>query len=274
LTSQKNKNLSNLFEEIRTKCENNENNHINKQKEMINEIQILKEKLKVYSDRNNLMQKEIEELKKNKINMNKNINNNLSYTLKEEQINNNINMFQLKLNNIIDKYSYKKKNINDFLNNNNINNDIGNSNININPINKINNLNLVNKLFNIFNLETIPNLNKNDFIFKETNNNKVNENIIEDNYDKIFENNPQLKYFINVLCDKLKEEKDYNEKLEENTIQIFNNDIKTIDRLEKKLKLYECSQKTNLKVKDKLNKIVEFTNNDYNDVENSNKSSS
>ena len=269
LTPYKNIKISNILDNIKSKYEYKENKHINKQKEMTNEIQILKEKLKLYSEKNCLMQKEINDLKKNinnKNNNNKNISNNYNDEIKNND-NNNINMFQLKLNNIIEKYSYKKNNIDDYLNKNKDinNNTIDNSNVNINPINKVCNINLVNKLFDIFNLGNISDLNKKDFVLNEQINGKINENLIEDNYEKIFENNPQLKYFINVLCEKLKEEKDYREKLEEKTMEIFNNDIKTIDILEKKLKVYESNQKYNLK-NNKLNGNSELNNNEFNDI--------
>ena len=184
---------------------------------------------------------------------------------KEEKINdkNNISDFQMRLNNITEKYSYKKNNVCDFLNKDNDNINESKIKISINNNEKdnyFNKLNLVNKLFKIFNLEDMPSLNKDNFILKEECNSNMDEKEIEqeNNYDKIFIENPQLKNFIKELCKKLKEEKVYREKLEEKTIQIFNNDIKTIDMLEKKLKKYENNQKN------KLNRTTEYINTELN----------
>ncbi len=265
----KNSNLINLINNFKTKYEHKSDKIKNEHKDMINEIEILKEKLKLYSEKNSLMQKEIKRLKNqnnsNNISNIKDNNNILKYNNEQKINNNDAKPFQLKLDNIIHKYSHKKNNINDFLQNNknnDINNIIEKNNSGINNI-IINNLdsnnNLVNNLFHIFKLENISFLNKNDFILKENIIKNYDNNIIENNYEKIFENNPQLKYFINVLCDKLIEEKEYREKLEEKTIQIFNNDIKTIDMLEKKLKKYE--NRYNSKIKDKLYNSAEYNNN-------------
>ena len=248
--------INDLINDFKTKVENNKNQNFIKNKEMINEIQILKEKLKIYSQKNSSLQKEIEYLKKMRF------NNNVE---KEEKINdkNNISDFQMRLNNITEKYSYKKNNVCDFLNKDNDNINESKIKISINNNEKdnyFNKLNLVNKLFKIFNLEDMPSLNKDNFILKEECNSNMDEKEIEqeNNYDKIFIENPQLKNFIKELCKKLKEEKVYREKLEEKTIQIFNNDIKTIDMLEKKLKKYENNQKN------KLNRTTEYINTELN----------
>ena len=235
--STKSKSLMNLFERNKIKL------NITNEKDMINELQILKEKVKLHHEKNILMQKEIQRLQKNQISKNNTRQNNKKNN-KDIKMNdaNQMNNFQMKLNNIIEKYSPNKNA------NNNISNDL-NTNSN-------HNYNLVNKLFQIFNLEKISSLKQEEFMLKNIEN--KNEDINENNYFKIFENNPQLRHFIVILCNKLKEEKKYREKLEEKTIELFNNDMKTIDMLEKKLKKYEDNEKSNSRIKDRLNRSADL----------------
>ena len=235
--STKSKSLMNLFERNKIKL------NITNEKDMINELQILKEKVKLHHEKNILMQKEIQRLQKNQISKNNTRQNNKKNN-KDIKMNdaNQMNNFQMKLNNIIEKYSPNKNA------NNNISNDL-NTNSN-------HNYNLVNKLFQIFNLEKISSLKQEEFMLKNIEN--KNEDINENNYFKIFENNPQLRHFIVILCNKLKEEKKYREKLEEKTIELFNNDMKTIDMLEKKLKKYEDNERSNSRIKDRLNRSADL----------------
>ena len=235
--STKSKSLMNLFERNKIKL------NITNEKDMINELQILKEKVKLHHEKNILMQKEIQRLQKNQIIKNNTRQNNKKNN-KDIKMNdaNQMNNFQMKLNNIIEKYSPNKNA------NNNISNDL-NTNSN-------HNYNLVNKLFQIFNLEKISSLKQEEFMLKNIEN--KNEDINENNYFKIFENNPQLRHFIVILCNKLKEEKKYREKLEEKTIELFNNDMKTIDMLEKKLKKYEDNERSNSRIKDRLNRSADL----------------
>ena len=235
--STKSKSLMNLFERNKIKL------NFTNEKDMINELQILKEKVKLHHEKNILMQKEIQRLQKNQISKNNTRQNNKKNN-KDIKMNdaNQMNNFQMKLNNIIEKYSPNKNA------NNNISNDL-NTNSN-------HNYNLVNKLFQIFNLEKISSLKQEEFMLKNIEN--KNEDINENNYFKIFENNPQLRHFIVILCNKLKEEKKYREKLEEKTIELFNNDMKTIDMLEKKLKKYEDNEKSNSRIKDRLNRSADL----------------
>jgi len=236
-TSTKSKSLMNLFERNKIKL------NITNEKDMFNELQILKEKVKLHHEKNILMQKEIQRLQKNQNTKNKvHSQNNNNKNNKEIKMN-DMNNFQTKLNNIIEKYSPNKN---------------GNNNISYGlNINSNHNYNLVNKLFQIFNLEKISSLNQEEFVLKENVENK-NEDINENNYIKIFENNPQLRHFIFILINKLKEEKEYREKLEEKTIELFNNDMKTIDMLEKKLKKYEDIEKSNSRIKDRLNRSADL----------------
>ena len=235
--STKSKSLMNLFERNKIKL------NITNEKDMINELQILKEKVKLHHEKNILMQKEIQRLQKNQISKNNTRQNNKKNN-KDIKMNdaNQMNNFQMKLNNIIEKYSPNKNA------NNNISNDL--------YTNSNHNYNLVNKLFQIFNLEKISSLKQEEFMLKNIEN--KNEDINENNYFKIFENNPQLRHFIVILCNKLKEEKKYREKLEEKTIELFNNDMKTIDMLEKKLKKYEDNEKSNSRIKDRLNRSADL----------------
>ena len=237
--STKSKSLMNLFERNKIKL------NVTNEKDMLNELQILKEKVKLHHEKNILMQKEIQRLQKNKIiknNVHSQNNNKNNKDIKMSD-SNHMNNFQMKLNNIIEKYSPNK----------NANNNISQS---LND-NSNHNFYLVNKLFQIFNLEKISSLNQEEFLLKQSIENK-NEDINENNYFKIFENNPQLRYFIVILCNKLKEEKQYREKLEEKTIELFNNDMKTIDMLEKKLKKYEDNERSNSRIKDRLNRSADL----------------
>ena len=236
--STKSKSLMNLFEPNRTKL------NISNEKDMLNELQILKEKVKLHHEKNILMQKEIQKLQKNQNIKNNAHNQNNNKNNKDIKMNdlNNMNNFQMKLNNIMEKYSPNRNA------NKNISYDL-NTNSN-------HNYNLVNKLFEIFNLEKISSLNQEEFVLKNIEN--KNEDINENNYFKIFENNPQLRYFIFILCNKLKEEKTYREKLEEKTIELFNNDMKIIDMLEKKLKKFEDNERSNSRFKDKLNRSADL----------------
>jgi hypothetical protein len=228
----------NLFERNKIKL------NIANEKDMLNELQILKEKVQLHHEKNILMQKEIQRLQKNQIIKNNVHSQNNNKNNKDIKISdsNHMNNFQMKLNNIIEKYSPNKNA------NNNISNDL-NTNSN-------HNYNLVNKLFQIFNLEKISSLKQEEFMLKNIEN--KNEDINENNYFKIFENNPQLRHFIVILCNKLKEEKQYREKLEEKTIELFNNDMKTIDMLEKKLKKYEDNERSNSRIKDRLNRSADL----------------
>ncbi len=48
-----------------------------------------------------------------------------------------------------------------------------------------------------------------------------------------------MKNLFQILVNKYKNEKEYRIRLEEKTVEIFTNDMKTINNLEKKLKRYE-----------------------------------
>ena len=70
-------------------------------------------------------------------------------------------------------------------------------------------------------------------------------------YKEIFEKYPQLKKFIQILVNNYKNEKEYRKRLEEKTIEIFSNDMKTVNTLENKIKKYEG--KRHFKINSSLN---------------------
>ena len=92
-------------------------------------------------------------------------------------------------------------------------------------------------------------MNKNLFCEKKDESDFM-EDVEEIDYDAIFSKYPQIKSFIQLIANRLNKECESRLVLEEKTLQIFTNDIKTIDNLEKKLKKYENK---NIRKKVKLN---------------------
>ena len=209
INNKKEDDVINLLDNIKNKYQVQENKYINRQKSMKNEIKILKEQLKKLSVNEALYQVEIEKLKRN--------NNNNILNSKEPKINNsnnnnidikegiNSSHFEQKLDNIIQKYNDNQNNKKD-------------SNKN-------------EQLLEIFNLD--KDIFEGENIFNENDNN---------NYFEIINKNPILKKFIQILIKKYKNEKEYRIRLEEKTIEIFTNDIKRINILEKKIKQYEADK--------------------------------
>ena len=211
----KNDDFINLLDNIKSKYKNQENKYINQQKNMKNEISILKEKLKELSVNEALYQVEIEKLKRNKNekkNNEPNINNNDNITNEKEGLDSNEQYFGQKLDNIIQKY------------NKNPNNNLNSSSLN-------NNTTKNNQLLELFNID--KDMLDGEDIFDE------NDNI---NYEEVINKYPMLKKFIQILIKKYKNEKEYRMRLEEKTIEIFTNDIKRINYLEKKIKKYEADK--------------------------------
>ena len=213
----KNDDFINLLDNIKSKYKNQENKYINQQKNMKNEIDILKEKLKKLIVNEALYQVEIEKLKRNKTD---NINTNKD---KSENPKN----FEQKLDNLMQKYNDSNQNDN---NNNNINSSSTNNN----------NIKKNGQLIELFNIDKD--------IFEGENFMDENDNI---NYEEIMIKYPMLKKFIQILIKKYKNEKEYRMRLEEKTIEIFTNDIKRINYLEKKVKTYEAEK--HLRVNSSLN---------------------
>ena len=215
-----------LLDNIKNKYKNQENKYINQQINMKNEIEILREQLKKLSVNEALYQVEIEKLKrknsKNNIekeNNSQNLKLKLNHNLFND-INNNNNIqsneivFEQKLDNIIQKNKNQNnnKNLSSFLNN------------------KIEN-NKYDKLLEIFNIDK-------NMLVGET----ITGEDDDINYNDIFSKYPQLKQFIQILVKKYNNEKEYRIRLEEKTVEIFTNDMKTINILEKKLKKYEANR--------------------------------
>ena len=135
-----------------------------------------------------------------------------------------------------------KRNNNNNDNNNNSYNKLDDIKMNHNKNNNKNNLYSFSKrnahskfeqLLELFNLDK-------DFISDE---NILSENEDFFNYEKAFKEYPQMKKFIELLVKRYKNEKEYRTRLEEKTVEIFTNDMKTIDILEKKIKKYEENNK-------------------------------
>ena len=188
-----------LLNNMKIKHKNQENKYKNQQKDMKNEIKILKEKLKELSVNETLYQVEIEKLKRNN-NKNENKQKKLNNVNNKEEKNSNQKYFGQKLDNIIQKYNKQNDN----------------------------NINKNEQLLNIFNLN--KDILDGEDIYEENDDN---------NYEEVLNNYPRLRKFIQILAKKYKNEKEYRMRLEEKTIEIFSNDLKKINCLEKKIKKYE-----------------------------------
>jgi hypothetical protein len=220
-----NDNVQNILDNIKNKYKRQENKYMSQQRSMKNEINILKEKLKKLSVNEALYQVEIEKLKRNKkdsLEMKKYTEKN-EININKGNISNPI-VFEEKLDNLIQKY-----------NNSDTNN---NNNIESSCIN--NNKNKSRQLIELFDID--KDIFEGENIFDE------NDNI---NYEEVMNKYPMIKKFIQILINKYKKEKDYRIRLEEKTIEIFTNDIKRINYLEKKIKTYEAEK--HLRVNSSLN---------------------
>ena len=200
-----------LLNNMKIKHKNQENKYKNQQKDMKNEIKILKEKLKELSVNETLYQVEIEKLKRNN-NKNENKQKKLNNVNNKEEKNSNQKYFGQKLDNIIQKYNKQNDN----------------------------NINKNEQLLNIFNLN--KDILDGEDIYEENDDN---------NYEEVLNNYPRLRKFIQILAKKYKNEKEYRMRLEEKTIEIFSNDLKKINCLEKKIKKYEGNK--HFKINSSLN---------------------
>ena len=208
-----------LLDNIKTKYKNQENKFINQQKNMKSEIEILREKLKTLSVNEALYQVEIEKLKRKNISTDE-INKNILTTNNDLKLSENVNpsekkFLDKKLDDIIQKHD------------NNTNNNVLYTFSKNRPPNKLE------QLLEFFNLDK-------DLFYGE---NLLLENEESFNYEKAFSEYPQIKQFIEKLVEKYKKEKEYRTRLEEKTVEIFTNDMKTINLLEKKIKKYEENTK-------------------------------
>jgi len=213
-----------LLDNIKDKFKNEENNYLNQQKNMINEIDILREKLKKLSVNEALYQVEIEKLKRKNDNKNSNINkeqyNKIDLKLDKDELN---------LNDIKSNEQYLDQKLENIIQNNTNNNK--NNNINQSIFSNNKNINKFEQLLKVFNLDKT--------IFNEEN---LNEEYEDVNYIDILNEYPNLRKFIDVLANKYRNEKEYRKRLEEKTVEIFANDMKTINILEKKIKKYEANR--------------------------------
>ena len=213
-----------LLDNIKDKFKNKENNYLNQQKNMINEIDILREKLKKLSVNEALYQVEIEKLKRKNDNKNSNINkeqyNKIDLKLDKDELN---------LNDIKSNEQYLDQKLENIIQNNTNNNK--NNNINQSIFSNNKNINKFEQLLKVFNLDKS--------IFNDEN---LNEEYEDVNYIDILNEYPNLRKFIDVLANKYRNEKEYRKRLEEKTVEIFANDMKTINILEKKIKKYEANR--------------------------------
>ena len=106
-----------------------------------------------------------------------------------------------------------------------------------------------------------------DLFEGEDENNFMDSN---ENYVEILEKYPGLKKFIGFLSEKYKNEKEYRLKLEEKTVEIFTNDMKTINNLENKIK--KLQKEKNSKISNNINNSFENNFIDNNTTRNSFKS--
>ena len=217
-----------LLDNIKTKYKKQENKFINQQNNMKSEIEILREKLKTLSVNEALYQVEIEKLKRKNNNENSNLNDKNEFG----HIDNTSekNFFEKKLDDIIVKHN--KEN---------------NNNINLYSFSKKPFNSNFEQLLDFFNLD--KDLFSGDNIFLE------NEESF--NYEKAFNEYPQIKKFIELLVKKYKNEKEYRTRLEEKTVEIFTNDMKTINILEQKIKKYEENNK-HYKINSSLNASLDI----------------
>ena len=229
--------LIDLLDNIKTKYQDQENEFKNQQKNMKSEIEILREKLKTLSVNEALYQVEIEKLKR------KNNNNNEYNNINNSNITSN-NVL-IKDNNIPDKLFEKK--LDDIIKKHNKEN----NNINLYSFSKKSTNSKFEQLLDYFNLD------KNIF----SDENFFFENEESFNYEKAFSDYPQIKKFIEILIEKYKNEREYRTRLEEKTVEIFTNDMKTINILENKIKKYEENNKQ-YKINSSLNMSLDVGNND------------
>ena len=230
-------NINNLLENIKYKYKNRENKFIKQQNNMKAEIEILREKLKTLSVNEALYKVEIEKLKRKNINISSNSIN--------SSVNSSATKTPNKKSNNIYTTSKKEKNFGQKLDE---------------LISQHNDNNNLNNLLDIFGLDT-------DLFEGEDKNNIIDSN---ENYVEILEKYPGLTKFIGFLSDKYKREKEYRIKLEEKTVEIFTNDMKTINNLENKI--IKLQKEKNSRISNNINNSFENNFIDNNTTRNSFKS--
>ena len=243
----KNGSIVDMIENIKEKYQNEEMKYKEKEQDLENEIQILREKIKQFSINETNYQIEIEKLKRKKLNISSVIDD------QQTSVTNNTKVSDVS----ISKLEEFPKDLNSLL--------LKNSSSTVDTKKQVNSNDAVKpnmkyksflKLFKQFGL------NRNLFCEKKDDSEFIDDTE-EIDYDIIFAKYPQVKSFIQLISNRLNKECESRLILEEKTLQIFTNDIKTIDNLEKKLKKYETrnKRKSRLNLNGSTSSIVNNTQN-------------
>ena len=243
----KNGSIVDMIENIKEKYQNEEMKYKEKEQDLENEIQILREKIKQFSINETNYQIEIEKLKRKKLNISSVIDD------QQTSVTNNTKVSDVS----ISKLEEFPKDLNSLLLKNSSSTVDTKKQVNINDTVKPNmKYKSFLKLFKQFGL------NRNLFCEKKDDSEFIDDTE-EIDYDIIFAKYPQIKSFIQLISNRLNKECESRLILEEKTLQIFTNDIKTIDNLEKKLKKYETrnKRKSRLNLNGSTSSIVNNTQN-------------
>ena len=243
----KNGSIVDMIENIKEKYQNEEMKYKEKEQDLENEIQILREKIKQFSINETNYQIEIEKLKRKKLNISSVIDD------QQTSVTNNTKVSDVS----ISKLEEFPKDLNSLLLKNSSSTVDTKKQVNINDTVKPNmKYKSFLKLFKQFGL------NRNLFCEKKDDSEFIDDTE-EIDYDIIFAKYPQVRSFIQLISNRLNKECESRLILEEKTLQIFTNDIKTIDNLEKKLKKYETrnKRKSRLNLNGSTSSIVNNTQN-------------
>lgn len=246
----KNGSLVDMIENIKEKYQNEEMKYKEKEQDLENEIQILREKIKQFSINETNYQIEIEKLKRKKLNISSVIDD------QQTSVTNNTKVSDVSISKLEDF----PKDLNSLLLKNSSSNIETKKQVIINeaPLTVKPNAKYKSflKLFKQFGL------NKNLFCEKKDESEFIDDTE-EIDYENVFAKYPQIKSFIQLISNRLNKECESRLVLEEKTLQIFTNDIKTIDNLEKKLKKYETrtKRKSRLNLNGSTSSIVNNTQN-------------
>ena len=221
-----------------------------KEQDLENEIQILREKIKQFSINETNYQIEIEKLKRKKLNISSVIDD------QQTSVTNNTKVSDVS----ISKLDEFPKDLNSLLLKNSSSAVETKKQININELPPSVKPNIKYKSF--LKLFKQFGLNRNLFCEKKDDSEFIDDTE-EIDYDIVFAKYPQIKSFIQLISNRLNKECESRLVLEEKTLQIFTNDIKTIDNLEKKLKKYETrnKRKSKLNLNGSTSSIVNNTQN-------------
>ena len=246
----KNGSIVDMIENIKEKYQNEEMKYKEKEQDLENEIQILREKIKQFSINETNYQIEIEKLKRKKLNISSVIDD------QQTSVTNNTKVSDVS----ISKLDEFPKDLNSLLLKNSSSAVETKKQININELPPSVKPNIKYKSF--LKLFKQFGLNRNLFCEKKDDSEFIDDTE-EIDYDIVFAKYPQIKSFIQLISNRLNKECESRLVLEEKTLQIFTNDIKTIDNLEKKLKKYETrnKRKSKLNLNGSTSSIVNNTQN-------------